>query len=209
MITIGAAQLAAAIPGVNADLWHPHLVEAAPVAGIKSVDQLAMFIAQTGHESLNWTRLEESLNYTPDGILRTWPRRFSPGQAREWGRTEHKKADQRAIANQAYNGRYGNRTGSDDGWKYRGRGLIQCTFFDNYADLSVRMFGTFEVLTKNPELLQEPPHAMMSAAHYWRDKRLAGVPNVADATRIINGGANGLADRVQRYSVALKALRAA
>jgi putative chitinase len=204
---ITTSQLRAAVPGVDAVTWHPFLLDATRIAGIKTPQQMAMFLAQTGHESQGWTRLEESLNYTPDGILRTWPRRFSPGEAREWGRTEHKKADQRAIANHAYNGRYGNRPGTNDGWNYRGRGLIQCTFFDNYAQMSVDMFGTFETLTQDPDLLTQPQHAMSSAAYYWRNKRLSGVPHVAGATLIINGGDIGLADRVQRYSLALRVLQ--
>ncbi|WP_110947437.1 glycoside hydrolase family 19 protein, partial [Pseudomonas bohemica] len=93
--------------------------------------RIAAFIAQVGHESAQLTVLVENLNYSADALRKTWPRRFSESLAAEYARKPEK------IANIAYASRMGNGApASGDGWKYRGRGLIQITGKDNYRKCS-------------------------------------------------------------------------
>ena len=97
-------------------------------------------------------------------------------------------------------------TVAGDGSKYRGRGLIQITGRANYMACGE---GLGLDLIKQPELLENPQHACMSAAWFWATK---GLSTLADAgefdkiTRRINGGQNGAADRQALYARALKVL---
>ena len=97
-------------------------------------------------------------------------------------------------------------TVAGDGSKYRGRGLIQITGRANYMACGEALGLD---LIKQPELLEKPQHACMSAAWFWATK---GLSTLADAgqfdkiTQRINGGQNGAADRQALYARALKVL---
>jgi putative chitinase len=105
------------------------------------------------------------------------------------------------IANRAYCDRMGNGDeASGDGWKYRGRGLIQLTGKDNYAAFALDADN--EALT-NPDLVAEPELAALSAGWFWLRNglnALADNRDIVGMTRRINGGTNGLDDRQMRYS---------
>ena len=198
---------------VTAQLLLQILPNAGPVAGvfvpvlnaamsqyqIVGTKRIAAFIAQVGHESGHLTRLVENLNYSADALCRNWPSRFSVELASAVAR----KPEQ--IANIAYGNRMGN-TAPGDGWKYRGRGLIQITGKNNYG-VCGEALGLD--LIEQPELLEKPQHACISAAWFWATK---GLSTLADEgkfetiTRRINGGLNGLADRQMLYVRALKVL---
>lgn len=166
------------------------------IVGLKRV---AAFIAQVGHESSHLTRLLENLNYSADALQKTWPGRFSVELASAVAR----KPEQ--IANIAYGNRMGN-TAPGDGWKYRGRGLIQITGKNNYRACGEALGLD---LKAEPELLEKPQHACMSAAWFWATN---GLNTLADADKFdtitprINGGQNGAADRRALYARALKVL---
>ncbi|PLR62869.1 chitinase [Pseudomonas sp. QC2] len=93
-----------------------------------------------------------------------------------------------------------------DGYKYRGRGLIQITGRANYAACGEAL--DLDLIGK-PELLELPQHAAMSAAWFWSTKglnTLADQVEFVKITRRINGGINGLVERVAFYNAALKVL---
>lgn len=103
---------------------------------------------------------------------------------------------QEIASGEAYEGRLdlGN-TLPGDGVRYKGRGLIQITGVHNYAlaGLSLDL-----PLLENPELLEVPEHAAMSAGWFWYNKNLnslADLDNLYGITKKINGGFNGLEDR--------------
>ena len=187
---------------------------------IVSTDRTAAFIAQVGHESGQLTRLVENLNYSADGLANTWPTRYaepdgkggyvkvlindkSRNKPNALGLSLARKPEQ--IANATYAGRMGN-TAPGDGWKYRGRGLIQLTGQTNYR-LCGEALGID--LLAQPELLEKPQHACMAAAWFWGSN---GLNTLADAgkfdaiTQRINGGQTGAADRQALYTKALKVL---
>lgn len=190
-----------------AELWVSHINKALSACGIKTPQQAAMWIAQCGHESGGFVRLVESLNYTPEGLAQTWPSRYAIDSvpnllANKHGRMGNKSADQRAVANYVYGGRLGN-DGTDDGWNYRGRGLIQVTGKANYRECGEYMRLS---LVAHPELLEDREAAALSTAWFWQTRGLLSVSDITEATQKINGGTNGLADRGRRYSKALDVL---
>lgn len=185
--------------------WAKPLGEACTQYEIDTPARLSAFLAQVGHESAGFTRTIENLNYSAEGLLRTWPSRFTPELA---GRLAH---HQQEIANHVYGGRMGNRD-PGDGWKYRGRGVLMNTGRANYEAvrdlLRDRVAGVPDLLAQ-PEALAEPKWAALSAAAFWHDHDLNALADAGDMrglTRRINGGLIGLDDRMARYATARKAL---
>ncbi|MDK9373414.1 glycoside hydrolase family 19 protein [Lelliottia sp. V106_10] len=194
--------------GTNTEIaarWFQPVSAAMQMFGILSPEDQAMFIAQVGHESGGFTRTVENLNYSADGLKATFGKYFTDDTAQQFGRTADHPANQQAIANIVYAHRMGN-TEENDGWNYRGRGLIQITGHDNYRDCGV---GIGADLLATPELLEQDAFAAQSAAWFFASKGCrARRGDVTAVTRIINGGTNGLDDRTTRYKKALAVLGA-
>jgi putative chitinase len=124
--------------------------------GINTPLRAAHFMAQISHESDGGRITEESLNYTTAArIAAVWPSRFTVASAAGYVRNARK------LANQVYNGRMGNAPGSDDGYNYRGRGLLQITGRESYRRIGA---GAGLPLEQNPELAYAPQHALEVAA---------------------------------------------
>jgi len=199
--------------GISLELatkWHPHMVEAMQRFGVDKLSHQAMFIAQIGHESGSFQRVRESLNYSVEGLLATFPRsRISIEQCRQLGRKDNEGKvlpveRQIKIANIVYGGRFGNPP--FDGWTYRGGGLKQITFKDNYAACGEALGLD---LVAHPELLTEDRYAALSAGWFWKANgcwQLAEKNDFVALTMRINGGVNGLADRQARWKLAKEAL---
>lgn len=167
---------------------------------ISTSKRKAAFIGQCSHESANFTKLEENLNYRPERLMQIWPSRFPDLQ------TAMKYSHQpQLLANKVYAGRLGN-TQENDGWKYHGRGLIQLTGRENYSNcgsgLGVDLLG-------EPNLLIEPKYAALSAGWFWNKKGLNSLADSGDfdtMTKRINGGLNGLDDRKAKIAKAISVL---
>lgn len=159
---------------------------------------LPNFIAQCAHESGLFERLEEDLYYRPEGLCRVWPRRFPTlSSAEPYARNP------KALANKVYGGRMGN-VGPNDGWLYRGRGLIQITGANNYRDMSAAISLP---LLAQPELLTLPGVALDASIVWWE----SSVPDddlddVASVTRAVNGGDTGLRKREDLTDLVREAL---
>lgn len=115
-----------------------------------------------------------------------------------WGNT---------AAQISYEGRknLGN-TETGDGFKYRGRGLIQVTGRSNYTQVATAL-GIDCV--NDPDILAEPVNAARSAAWWWKSRNLnkyADIGDVVGCTKVINGGTNGLEHRRQLYGQAMSVL---
>jgi len=160
----------------------------------------AAFIGQCSHESNNFKTLQENLNYSAEGLMKTWPSRFPTKEiADQYARQPAK------IAGKVYNGRLGN-TSEEEAAKYLGRGLIQLTGKENYANCGS---GIGADLLANPELLLDPQYACLSAGWFWNKKglnSLADTQDIETMTRRINGGLIGLDDRRAKISKALSVL---
>lgn len=205
------ARLTAIMPHVNAALWTGPLNEAMDLFAIVTPERAAVFLAQIAHESGECRRLVENLNYSAAGLQKTWPARFpSLLVAEQYARQPEK------IANRVYANRMGNGDeASGDGWKFRGRGLLQVTGRSNYRSAGAALNLALEAM---PDRLAEPMPAALSAAQFFDSRgcnALAdSVPGDSDdadfvrITQIINGGKKGLDDRRAYWMRARRALAA-
>lgn len=158
--------------------------------------RLIHFFAQVSHES-GFRPIAENLNYSVDGLKQTFSEaRISAAQRAALGRTPTRPADQKGIANAVYGGAWGAKnlgnTQPGDGWKYRGRGLIQLTGRANYA----RTGAAYEA---DPDQVVTPAGSVHCAIDYWRTRGLnakADADDVAGVSKLINGGAVGLTERI-------------
>lgn len=130
-------------------------------SGITKDIHIAHLMAQVSHESGNGSEMTESLNYASTALRKQWPKHFTDAQAKEYGRTAEHPADQKMIGILAYGGRMDNDPfPSEDGYNFRGRGLIQTTGKAGYADLA-KLTGLD--LLNSPELINDPAHAFECA----------------------------------------------
>lgn len=209
-VTIGLLE-AMGIRHALAVQWLPHISQAAHRYQIDANPRrLAAWLATIAHESARLTRTVENLNYSAQGLAATWPARYADMTGQPNATAIRIARRQEDIANLTYAGRLGNGSaGSGDGWRYRGRGLIQITGRDNY-DRSGDALGLDLIL--NPERLEEPYYAALSAAEWWSRHGcnvLADTGDMAAVTRKVNGGLTGLDDRLKLYSAALTYLGSA
>lgn len=197
-------QMAACISAGLAARWFQPVDAAMKEFGITSPADQAMFIAQIGHESSSFTAVVESLNYTPAALVATFGKRITQQQAAALGRTATQPARQDAIANLVYSNRLGNKA-PGDGWKFRGRGLIQITGLENYRVCGAAL--KLDLVT-SPEQLEQDLQAARSAAWFYTSKGCMAYADIQRVTKIINGGLNGIDDRKARYNKARAALMA-
>ena len=194
-------QKAAGISAGLAARWFPHIDAAMKEFGITTPLDQAMFIAQCGHESTSFTQLVEGFNYSVAGLAGfVKAKRITQDQANSLGRKSSEKVlpleRQKAIANLVYSNRYGNKS-AGDGWKYRGRGLKQITFLDNYLRCGTALKLD---LVSNPELLEKDINAARSAAWFYSSSGCLKYPgDLVRVTQIINGGQNGIDNRRARF----------
>lgn len=166
--------------------------------GITDPKEQAMLLAQVDHESGGFTSLEENLKYRPEVLMKI------SATARKKGIDAVQSAvtqGPQAVANMMYGGRMGN-TDPNDGWQYRGRGLIQLTGKDNYMAAG-KALGID--LLNNPDLAARPDIAAKIAVWFWKT-RVGGAAQSGDVvavTKKINGGTIGLEDRTKKYQMYL------
>lgn len=163
---------------------------------INTPERISGFLSQVGHESGGLKFVVENLNYSAPALRTVFGKYFTDdSQANAFARQPEK------IANKVYANRMGNGDEkSGDGYKYRGRGLIQLTGKDNYA-----AFGSacgVDVIT-DPSVVESSDVAALSAGWFWNTRHLnnyADAKDVIGMTKRINGGTNGLDDRQMRYN---------
>lgn len=170
------------------------------------VQNVAMFLAQVGHETAGLSHLEENLNYSAQRLTAVWPSRFLTLAAASVYANNPER-----LANMVYGGRMGNRdTLSGDGWRYRGRGPLQVTGANNYKRAGE---ATGLQLLQRPELLLEPAAGVTVAAWHFVTCG-ADTSDIDKSSDLVNlgrltsrwGDAEGFQDRKVRFERALKAL---
>jgi len=182
--------------------WYEALTSCLPDYDINTLNRVAGFISQCAHESNGFTTLKENLNYRWEGLRRTFPKYF-PNDALAIDVAHNPEA----IANIVYANRMGNGdAASGDGWKYRGRGLIQLTGKHNHQSFgdSIQMD-----IADVPAYLETFEGAVKSACWFWNTNKInqyADADDILGMTKRINGGTIGLDDRKNKFNSAKQIL---
>ncbi len=181
----------------NLDEFVSALNKYMPLYGIDTKERISMFLSQVIHESGGFSRLVENLNYSSAGLMKVWPKRFTSLQIA----SKYAKKPQ-AIANKVYADRMGNGSeSSGDGWKWRGRSLIQITGKDNYIALD-KDVPSLKVL-QNPDILLTPEGAVIAACWFWKKNnlnRFADKSDIVGCSKAINGGFIGIEERKHLFT---------
>jgi putative chitinase len=191
-----AAKLAKCLPkNKNINELFDVFNEVFPRYDITTVERVAGFLAQCGHESADFTVLKENLNYSADGLHKVFPKRFPTLEsANPYNRNPEK------IANKIYCDRMGNGPeASGDGYKYRGRGAIQLTGKDNYSRFANSLGMDVTAAVTYCETLEG---AVESACWFWSTHNLNNYcdkNDVVGMTKVINGGTLGLDERKHHF----------
>ena len=155
--------------------------------------RIAHFIAQVAHESGSFKFNKENLNYSASALRAVFGKYFPDDATAEAYARQPEK-----IANRVYADRMGNgNEASGDGWRFRGRGLIQLTGRDNYTAFQ-KSIGQDITSGENSAKVAEPDLAVAAASWFWNMRGLnqyADADDVLTVTKRINGGTNGLDDR--------------
>jgi len=166
-----------------------------PNAGIDTPKKIAHFLSQVGSESGGFKIAVENMSYTAPRLMVVWPKRFKTLEfAKQYERNPQK------LANFVYANRMGNGdAASGDGYRFRGRGLIQITGRDMYTNI-----GAFTQLdlVNHPEISEHADDALLIATGGWKfDKvdKLSENATVEQYTQRINGGQTNIADRKKRF----------
>ena len=207
MITL--EQFSAMIPSnKEPELWYEAAVPMFEKYEINTNNRIAGFMAQCAHESLDFTRLVENLNYSEKALNSVFGRYFGKGKrdAKEYAR------DQEKIANYVYQDEFRSKRGAlgnvnpGDGWLFRGRGIKQLTGRNNYAQFGSSIDISAE---EAAEYVSTPKGALESACWFWSTNKLEKWADKGDnkgLTKKINGGTIGLEDRNRRWDEALAIL---
>lgn len=218
-ITATNLQAATGCTRALAETYAGPMDDACRLFDIDNPRRLAAFVAQVAHESDGFTANEERLNYSAQGLANTWPARYSVGgnakiiKPNALALQLHRNPQ--AIANHTYANRMGNGSPeSGDGWRYRGRGLIQLTGKANYEAIGEVVRGVdpdAPDFVANPDAVKEPRWSAMAAAAFWSERGLndlADAQRFRDITQRINGGQKGKDHREGLYRRALAAFGA-
>lgn len=181
--------------------WLKPLNDAFEKFQINTPRRQAAFLGQCMVESGKFTHLTENLNYSAQRIMQVFPAKFKGVDPTPYAMNPEK------FANRVYAGIIGNGDeASGDGYKFRGRGVIQLTGRANYRDCGK---GIGVDLEANPDYVSTPEGAIMSAAFYFKNRglnELADTWNLDEVTRKVNSAKLGLAERKTYSEQALKAL---
>lgn len=185
--------------------WSEPLTTTFVKFGMVSPKEQAAFIAQCAHESNHFKALEENLNYRAETLLKLFAKKdsrpwgFTPESAQQYARQPER------IGNRIYANRMGNRgEDSGDGYRFRGRGVLQLTGHDNFWHCGQALGQDFVM---NPELVSTPMFACLSAGWFWQTHGCGKlIDNAEQLCKRINGGLIGLEDRKKETEKALQIL---
>lgn len=186
----------------HVDQWYKALNAILPDYDIDTPNRVACFLGQTAHESGGYRALRENLNYSAKGLNGIFKKYFpTEADAKPYERQPEK------IANKIYASRMGNGDErSGDGWKYRGRGLIQLTGKSNYTWFAASIETSLE---ETIQFLETYEGAVQSACWFWENNNLNDLADKMDVklmTKKINGGYIGLDDRIKHINHAVHVL---
>lgn len=174
---------------------------------LDTVYRVKHFLGQTCIESAFFSRLEENLSYSAQRLMQVWPNRF-PNLAS----TQGVALNPRGLANRVYGNRKDLGNGPNDGWPYRGSSIKQITGRYNFTEFNTwihKMFPSAPDFVKNPDALRTLDWAVWPAVWYWTERNCVYYADRDDAkglTRVINGGLNGIDDRIKATGLVAKVI---
>ncbi|MEA2730652.1 MAG: putative chitinase [Acetobacteraceae bacterium] len=184
--------------------WVATLAEPLLKAGIITPRCVAAFLGQCAVESGGFRSLEEDLSYSATRLCQVWPSRFPSAKAAEACALQPE-----LLANRVYSSRMGNEDeASGDGWRFRGRGLIQISGRSAYTRFAQAIGMT---LDQAVEHAATRAGAADSATWFWSANQLNALAktwSIDLITRKINGGTTGAAERTRLCEAALHAIGA-
>ena len=183
--------------------WFKALAEHLPQFEINTPARVAGFISQCQHESGDFNLLQENLNYGAKGLRGTFGKYFPTDDVAVQYERKPEMIANRVYANRMKNGD----ENSGDGFRFRGRGLIQLTGRDNYTRFAEALDMSLEDTVR---YLETPNGAVASAGWFWDNNKLNQFCDKDDfitLTKRINGGTIGLEDRKHHYHIALDLLQ--
>jgi putative chitinase len=161
------------------------------IAEVFNIKHPALFFGQVCHESANLTLKEENLNYTAARLQQVFPKYFQTySKAKMYERNPQK------LANLVYGGRMGN-INPNDGYYFRGRGAIQLTGRDNYKAFEKWLGLKNNEIMNNPDLVWKE-YYIESAIFFFDKNNLWNISDITTLTKRVNGGLNGLQDRINK-----------
>lgn len=176
-------------------LFGPATLKAATTHFKLTSEQSAHFFGQCNVETGNFSVFTENLNYSAQALIKSWPSLFNASNVSEYAGHPEK------IANRAYANRMGNGDeASGDGWRFKGAGAIQLSGKANYQAFATAMDNS--AIMTNPDLVATD-YAFESALFYFTSNKLWSLctnidtPSITKVTEEINGGNNGLAERIK------------
>lgn len=154
----------------------------------------AQFFGQVCHESADLTLKEENLNYSASRLLQVFPKYFNLTNVNRYAGKPIE------IGNRVYGSRMGNKN-ANDGYYFRGRGAIQLTGRSNYKAFENWLVS--KGLCKSNEIMLDPDlvwkkYYIESAIFFFDTNNLWNITDVLNLTKKVNGGTNGLQDRINR-----------
>jgi putative chitinase len=192
------------LPDADHAAWVAALVAPLHRSGITAPRCVAAFLGQCAVESAGFHSLEEDLNYSASRLCQVWPNRFPDTEA-----AEPCALQPEVLANRVYANRMGNGDEtSGDGWRFRGRGLIQMTGRAAYQRFASAMSMTLDQAVAHAA---SRVGAADSAVWFWSANQLNVLANTWSLdllTRKINGGTDGAAERTRLCEAALHAIGA-
>lgn len=183
--------------------WYEAMCEILPLWSVDTIERVAMFVAQCGHESAGFRVLSENLNYSAKALNTIFPKYFR--RAGRDANAYHRQPEK--IANVIYANRMDNGdSDSGDGWRFRGGGILQLTGRYNYTQFGKAVEMSPEEAV---EYVRTKKGALDSACWFWDTNNInkwCDAMDVVGATKRINGGTIGLDDRKKHYLHAIDVL---
>ena len=183
--------------------WYEAMCEILPLWEVDTIERVAGFIAQCGHESRHFNVLTENLNYSASALNKIFGKYFV--RAGRDPQPYHRQPEK--IANVIYASRMDNGdTNSGDGWKFRGGGILQLTGRYNSTEFGKAVEMTPEDAT---DYVRTKKGALDSACWFWDTNKInkyCDNQDIVGMTKRINGGTIGLEDRKKHYIHALDVL---
>lgn len=188
------------------DEWVKALEELLPQYEVNTKNRIAAFLSNVHHESAGLTALSENLNYSSAGLQKTFKKYFPTVELADAYARQPQK-----IASRVYANRMGNSDeASQEGWKYRGRGILQITGKDNYTKFAEAMVTEPIYVLENPHIVSDYPFfSALTGFYFWNKNKLNEIADSGDMvllTKRINGGKLGLEERIKLFEQVMEIL---